>query len=132
LRNSAIFNIENSALELSYNGLIDSIGILHRTISKKGKKMRLYQEQIKVLKDKLKTISSTAKLYLFGSRVDDTKKGGDIDLLVVSKEMTKKDLRYLRIEFFKHFGEQKIDIVLDDGEFKNPFTKYIIKKAVLL
>lgn len=94
--------------------------------------MRLYQEQIKVLKDKLKTISSTAKLYLFGSRVDDTKKGGDIDLLVVSKEMTKKDLRYLRIEFFKHFGEQKIDIVLDNGEFKNPFTRYIIKKAVLL
>ena len=94
--------------------------------------MRLYQEQIKVLKDKLKTISSTAKLYLFGSRVDDAKKGGDIDLLVVSNEMTKKDLRYLRIEFFKHFGEQKIDIVLDDGAFKNPFTKHIIKKAVLL
>ena len=94
--------------------------------------MRLYQEQIKVLKDTLKTISSTAKLYLFGSRVDDTKKGGDIDLLVVSNEMTKKDLRTLRIEFFKHFGEQKIDIVLDDGAFKNPFTKHIIKKAVLL
>jgi len=94
--------------------------------------MRLSQEQIKVLKDKLKTISSTAKLYLFGSRVDDTKRGGDIDLLVVSKEMTKKDLRHLRVEFFKHFGEQKIDIILDDGEFKNPFTKHIIKKAVLL
>lgn len=94
--------------------------------------MRLSQEQIKVLKDRLKTISSTAKLYLFGSRVDDTKKGGDIDLLVVSKEMTKKDLRYLRIEFFKHFGEQKIDIVLDNGEFNNPFSKHIIKKAVLL
>ena len=47
--------------------------------------MRLYQEQAKVLKDKLKTISSTAQLYLFGSRVDDEKKGGDIDLLVVSK-----------------------------------------------
>ena len=62
----------------------------------------------------------------------DDKKGGDIDLLVVSKEITKKDLRYLRIEFFKYFGEQKIDIILDDGEFKNPFTKHIIKKAVLL
>ncbi|MFA7091210.1 MAG: nucleotidyltransferase domain-containing protein [Arcobacteraceae bacterium] len=94
--------------------------------------MRLYQEQIKVLKDTLKTISSTAQLYLFGSRVDDTKKGGDIDLLVVSKEMTKKDLRALRIEFFKHFGEQKMDIVLDNGEFKNPFTRHIIKKAIAL
>jgi predicted nucleotidyltransferase len=83
--------------------------------------MRLHPKQINLLKDTLKTISSSAKLYLFGSRVDDNKKGGDIDLLVVSKDMTKKDLRYLRIEFFKHFGEQKIDIVLDDGEFNNPF-----------
>lgn len=38
----------------------------------KESKMRLYQDQIK---DKLKTISSTAQL--FGSRVDDEKKGGD-------------------------------------------------------
>ncbi len=94
--------------------------------------MRLNQNQVKILKHKLKTISSKAQLYLFGSRVDDDKKGGDIDLLVVSKEVTKRDLRDLRIEFFKHFGEQKLDIILDDGEFKNPFTKHIIKKAVLL
>ena len=95
-------------------------------------KMRLYEDQINVLKNKLHSISSTAQLYLFGSRVDDTKKGGDIDLLIVSNEITKKDLRILRIEFFKHFGEQKIDMILDNGEFKNPFTKHIIKKAILL
>lgn len=94
--------------------------------------MRLNQNQVKILKGKLDTICSNAQLYLFGSRVDDDKKGGDIDLLVVSKEVTKRDLRDLRIEFFKHFGEQKLDIILDDGEFKNPFTKHILKKAVLL
>ena len=94
--------------------------------------MRLSEKQIKVLKDKLNSISSNAKLYLFGSRVDDTKKGGDIDLLVVSKEVTKKDLRLLRIDFFDHFEEQKLDIILDDGELKNPFTKHIIKGAILL
>ena len=94
--------------------------------------MRLSEKQIKVLKDKLNSISSSAKLYLFGSRVDDMKKGGDIDLLVVSKEVTKKDLRLLRIDFFDHFEEQKLDIILDDGEFKNPFTKHIIKGAILL
>jgi len=95
-------------------------------------KMRLYKEQIEVLKNKLKTLSSNAKIYLFGSRVDDTKKGGDIDLLIISDELTKKDLRLLRVEFFKYFGEQKIDIILDNGEFKNPFTKHIFQKAVLL
>jgi predicted nucleotidyltransferase len=96
------------------------------------KKMRLYKEQIEVLKSKLKTLSSTAKIYLFGSRVDDTAKGGDIDLLVISDELTKKDLRLLRVEFFKYFGEQKLDIVLDNGEFKNPFVKHIFQKAILL
>lgn len=94
--------------------------------------MRLSPEQIKVLKDKAKTLSSDAEIYLFGSRVDDAQKGGDIDLLVVSTDMTQKDLRHLRIEFFKHFGEQKIDIVLDDGQFKSPFTKHIKKNAILL
>ena len=94
--------------------------------------MRLYKEEIEVLKNKLTTLSRNAKLYLFGSRVDDNARGGDIDLLVVSDELTKKDLRLLRVEFFKHFGEQKLDIVLDNGEFKNPFTRYIFQKAVLL
>ena len=94
--------------------------------------MRLGQEKIDVLKNKLKMLSSNAKIYLFGSRVDDSKRGGDIDLLVVSDEITKKDLRILRVEFFKHFGEQKLDIVLDNGEFKNPFVKQIFKNSVLL
>lgn len=71
-------------------------------------------------------------IYFFGSRTDDTKKGGDIDLLVVSDKLSKKDLRYLRIEFFKHFGEQRLDIILDNGKFQNPFIKYILPKAVLL
>jgi len=94
--------------------------------------MRLTQEEVGVLKKRLKTLSLHAKLYLFGSRVDDTKKGGDIDLLVVCNEITKKDLRLLRVDFFKYFGEQKLDIVLDDGEFKNPFIKHILQGAILL
>ena len=94
--------------------------------------MRLSAKEIKVLKDTLKSMSDEAKIYLFGSRVDDAKKGGDIDLLVVSNKLTKKDLRKLRIEFFKYFGEQKIDIVLDDGSFSEPFAWMIFKKAVLL
>ncbi len=94
--------------------------------------MRLDNDQIKVLKDKLQSLSSSAKLYLFGSRVDDDARGGDIDLLVVSDKLTKKDLRLLRIEFFKYFGEQKLDIVLDNGELKNPFVQHIFPKAVML
>lgn len=94
--------------------------------------MRLSNDEIKILKNKLFELSNDAKLYLFGSRVDDMKKGGDIDLLVVSQKLEKKDLRKLRLEFFKYFGEQKLDIVLDNGKFENPFNKIIFKKAVEL
>lgn len=94
--------------------------------------MRLCKEQIDILKNTLFALSEEAKLYLFGSRIDDTKKGGDIDLLVLSDTLTKKDLRALRIEFFKHFGEQKLDIVLDNTQLENPFTKYIFPRAVKL
>ncbi len=94
--------------------------------------MRLLQEEIDTLKFKLHELSSDAKLYLFGSRIDDNKYGGDIDLLIISEKLTKKDLRSLRIEFFKKFGEQKLDIVLDKGELNTPFVKHIFKKAVLL
>ena len=94
--------------------------------------MRLKQNEVTLLKEKLASLSKEAKLYLFGSRVDDNKRGGDIDLLVVSKKLTKRDLRHLRLAFFKVFGEQKIDILLDDGSFVNPFHKIISQKAIEL
>jgi len=37
-------------------------------------------------------------------------------------------MRYLN----KKFGEQNLDILLDNGELKNPLTKQILKKAILL
>lgn len=94
--------------------------------------MRISKEEIELLRKVLSELDSEARIYLFGSRVYDEKKGGDIDLLVVSKILTRKNLRKIKREFFNKFGEQKIDIVLDDGEFKNPFTEKIIKEAVEL
>ena len=91
--------------------------------------MRLSKKEIEVLKAALDNLGKPYKLYLFGSRIDDNKRGGDIDLLVVSKELTRRDLRRVRVEFFKHFGEQKIDIVLDNGK-SDPFIEIIKQKAV--
>ncbi len=94
--------------------------------------MRLEKQQIKLLKDTLFRLSENAQLYLFGSRVDDSKKGGDIDLLVISNELDRNDIRILRLAFFEQFGEQKLDIILDDGTMADPFVKHIFEKAVLL
>jgi predicted nucleotidyltransferase len=94
--------------------------------------VRLSNEEIATLKQTLNSLSSDALLYLFGSRVDDSKKGGDIDLLVVSPSLSQQDMRILRVEFQKRFGEQKMDILLDDGRFDNVFHKIILEKAVPL
>ena len=94
--------------------------------------MRLSDKEIEVLKKRLNLLSSSAKLYLFGSRLDDSKKGGDIDLLIIDKKLNKRDIRALRMDFFDHFGEQKLDIILDNGECKDPFVQYIFQEAVEL
>ena len=56
-----------------------------------------------------------AKIFLFGSRVDCAKKGGDIDLLVVLAEASQvKD--FPRLDFLvslkKLLGERRIDVTV--------------------
>lgn len=94
--------------------------------------LRLTNDEIITLKDSLKRQSKTAELYLFGSRVDDTKRGGDIDLLVVDEHMVRSQLRHLRLDFCRSFGDQKIDIILDNGSFKEPFHQLAKQQAVRL
>ena len=94
--------------------------------------MRLSDAEVMNLKSSVQGLDSKAKIYLFGSRVDDTKRGGDIDLLLVSKVLDKTSKRVIRLAFFERFGEQKIDILLDDGQFKEPFHKLAFERGIKL
>ena len=46
--------------------------------------MRLSQKELETIKSTIHSIFGEVGVYLFGSRVDDSKKGGDIDLYIVS------------------------------------------------
>jgi len=94
--------------------------------------VRLSEKEVFTLKKSLFDLDEKASLYLFGSRVDDAKRGGDIDLLIVSKKITGRDIRKIRLDFFKKFGEQKIDIVLDNENNNDPFIQIIKKEAIQL
>lgn len=49
--------------------------------------MRLATEEHSAISETIRRTDREAQIYLFGSRVDDTAKGGDIDLLVLSKNI---------------------------------------------
>ena len=49
--------------------------------------MRLAHEELAAIHDAVHSADADAQVYLFGSRVDDNAKGGDIDLLVLSKKI---------------------------------------------
>ena len=81
-------------------------------------KMRLSKHYIDIIKSKFKEFFIDGDIYLFGSRVDDNKKGGDIDLYLVIKDhsnLFKKKLKFLaRVK--RELGEQKIDIVFNQDQ----------------
>jgi len=93
--------------------------------------MRLKDFEIKVLKKIIQIMDNDAKLYLFGSRADDNKKGGDIDLLVLSDKLNFGDKLKIKRYLFKNLEEQKIDIIIEK-DINKPFVKHIMKNAVLL
>jgi len=79
--------------------------------------MRLSEKEIRAIKTCSAIYFPGSKLYLFGSRADDLKKGGDIDLYI---ETTLNDLDKRKIDFLtrlqQEIGEQKIDLVINEGK----------------
>ena len=90
--------------------------------------MRVRKEDIILIKKITKeNFGNNAKVYLFGSRVDDQKKGGDIDLYIetdMKNDVFKQKLKMLGM-LHRVLGEQKIDIVINN--FIN--DKYIYQVA---
>jgi len=79
--------------------------------------MRLTQENIILIKNSVKEIfDENSKIFLFGSRIDDQKKGGDIDLYIeteMKNDVLQKKLKLIN-SLHKILGEQKIDIVINN------------------
>ncbi|QCT94426.1 nucleotidyltransferase domain-containing protein [Caminibacter mediatlanticus TB-2] len=75
--------------------------------------MRLALWEVREIKDAAKKVfGNDVKVYLFGSRVDDNKKGGDIDLYVVTKNNSYENEMKFWCELQQRLGEQKIDIIV--------------------
>lgn len=93
--------------------------------------MRLNNYQVEAIRSTVQSLDGEATVYLFGSRVDDSKRGGDIDLLIISHALTRNDQRTIKGRLFELLGEQKIDIIVaaDDSD---PFVKIALSTGVKL
>jgi predicted nucleotidyltransferase len=99
--------------------------------------MRLTNSQVQTIKQVVVMLAGEdAKVTLFGSRVDDNKKGGDIDLLITLNHVvehpavlsSKISARLIRL-----FQGRKVDVLLSAPNLQSlPIHQIAQSKGVLL
>jgi predicted nucleotidyltransferase len=79
-------------------------------------RVRLAEEEVAIIKAAIyRRFRSVGRIILFGSRVDDAKHGGDIDILIESDEPLEAGVLHkleALCDMHLRLGERKIDFVL--------------------
>lgn len=101
--------------------------------------MRLSAEEVELIVEVFSSwlANEQWELYLFGSRVNDLARGGDIDLLLlINDEQAAKDIQtkkhYLLVDLKNAIGDQKIDLTIKNKNDQELFIKMVLSQAVLL
>lgn len=80
-------------------------------------------------------IGKDAKVWLFGSRVNDDAKGGDIDIMIAAASIESPLERKIgfRLAFEDTWGEQKLDILIHDTTRpEQPIHEVVRETGILL
>ena len=93
--------------------------------------MRISLQERDAIKESVHGRDPNAQVYLFGSRVDDTKQGGDIDLLILSRTIEPGDKSSIRRDICEKIGWQKIDIVIAK-DTTEAFVRIALAEGILL
>ncbi|MDR0473624.1 MAG: nucleotidyltransferase domain-containing protein, partial [Treponema sp.] len=87
--------------------------------------MRISEYERNAIIDAIKSVDPNAQIWLFGSRTDDRKKGGDIDIGILSSKVTVMEEIEMKQKMYDKIGEQKIDLVVSkDGQ--EAFFKFAV------
>ena len=97
--------------------------------------MRLTRQQTEAIRQAAQqAFGAGTDVWLFGSRVDDSKRGGDIDLLLRPQQsdhaMTRK-LKLMRL-LERQLGERKIDILIETPNDPRPIVRVAHETGVRL
>jgi predicted nucleotidyltransferase len=74
--------------------------------------MRLTAGEITAIREETGRLDPKAEVYLYGSRVDDAARGGDVDLLVLSETLAFREVLRLRRRILDRIGWQQLDLVV--------------------
>jgi len=95
--------------------------------------MRLTTSQKQITKSTVdRVLGTTSRVWLFGSRADDSLRGGDIDLLVETEAVLPNRVKVLcRLHGALTYalGERKLDILLKDARTRNAPVFNIAKRT---
>mgnify|MGYP001806202911 CR=1 FL=1 len=88
--------------------------------------MRLTPIEQETIHESIASIDPDAEIYLFGSRLDDQARGGDIDLFVLSHRIDLMGKLDLLARLHRTLGEQKIDLMIEP-DASHPLARIAVK-----
>ena len=94
--------------------------------------MRLSANQAASIRQCVQRFDPEAQVLLFGSRADDSRRGGDIDLLIVSRRINLRQQLRLQSKLEDVLGLQKIDLMIVGDVESSPFAKFVEETGVYL
>lgn len=99
--------------------------------------MRLSEEEVAIIRQSAESVfGDQAQVWLFGSRVDDSRRGGDIDLLIrpapgVSENLLRGKIRFLGM-LERALGERRIDVIIQHRANPRPIERIALETGVRL
>jgi predicted nucleotidyltransferase len=100
--------------------------------------MRLTEDQIAAIREATAEVfGPEAQVWLFGSRVKDSKRGGDIDLLIrpgdpmAIDDRLQRKVRFLGI-LERRLGERRIDVIIEHSAGPRPIEQIALETGVKL
>lgn len=95
--------------------------------------VRLSEFEIESIKNSILNFLPESEIYLYGSRINHSKRGGDIDILIYNTSKPDSETQSkIYWSICEKIGEQKIDILYSIKGSPEAFLKLIEKNAIKL
>ena len=95
--------------------------------------MRLSTTELNALRSIIGALDPDGRVYLYGSRVDDTRRGGDIDVYLQASRPIDLKTRLLTQYRLEVACDTRVDLLVKDpGQASKPIQQIAAEQGVLL